>query len=505
MKAILSVYDKTGIEDFARGLVELGFEVYSTGGTRRALEAAGVEVHSISELTGFPEIMDGRVKTLHPGVHAGILANRAEPSHMEALAEQGLSVIDLVAVNLYPFEATAARPGVSVEEAVENIDIGGPTMIRAAAKNHASVLVVVDPTDYAQVLESLGAGKVPEATRRRLAAAGFAHTAAYDSAIAEYTGALEEGEEWPRQYSVAGTKAQELRYGENPHQAAALYRRGVEAKGVAGARQLNGIELSYNNIVDVDAAWELVRDLPAPGAAIIKHTNPSGAATAATLAEAYQRAYECDPQSAFGGIVALNQEVDEETARRIASIFVEVVVAPGYSEAAVKVLSAKRKVRVLAVDPAPPKPLIKVVSGGFLVQTPDVGGISRSEMRSVGVRQPTEAEWAQLELAWKVVRHVKSNAIVLVGDDAAVGVGAGQMSRVESVQLAAQRAGDRAKGSVLASDAFFPMPDGVEAAADAGVTAIIQPGGSVKDAEVLAVADARGIAMVYTGQRHFRH
>ena len=505
MKAILSVYDKAGLEGFARGLVELGFEIYSTGGTRRALESAGVEVHSVSELTGFPEIMGGRVKTLHPGVHAGILANRAEPSHMEALAEQGLEAIDLVAVNLYPFEATVARPGVTVEEAIENIDIGGPTMIRAAAKNHASVVVVVDPADYSAVLESLRAGEVAEPIRRRLAAGAFAHTAAYDSAIAEYTRDLEETEAWPRQYSVAGTKAQDLRYGENPHQAAALYRRGVNRGGVAGARQLQGIELSYNNIVDVDAAWDLVQDLPAPSAAIIKHTNPSGAATGETLADAYQRAYECDPQSAFGGIVALNQEVDEETAHRVASIFVEAVVAPGYTEAAAEVFNAKKKLRVLEIQPAAPNIAIKVVSGGFLVQTHDAASLRRSDMRSVGVRTPTDAEWEQLLLAWKVVRHVKSNAIVLASDGAAVGVGAGQMSRVESVQLAVQRAGDAARGSVLASDAFFPMPDGVEAAAEAGVTAIIQPGGSIKDEGVLAVADAHGMAMIYTGRRHFRH
>ena len=505
MKAIVSVYDKSGLEDFARGLVELGFEIYSTGGTREALAGTGVEAHSVSELTGFPEIMDGRVKTLHPGVHAGILADREKASHMEALADQGLQAIDLVAVNLYPFESTVARPGVTAAEAVENIDIGGSTMIRAAAKNHASVLVVVDPADYGLVLESLRAGEVTRATRRRLAAAAFAHTAAYDSAIAEYARGLEESEEWPGQYSVAGTKAQDLRYGENPHQAAALYRRGVDGAGVAGAHQLQGIDLSYNNIVDVDAAWDLVQDLPVPSAAIIKHTNPCGAATAASLADAYQRAYECDPQSAFGGIVALNQEVDEDTAHRIASIFVECVVAPGYSEAAAQVFNAKKKLRVLQIEPAAPASGIKVVSGGFLVQTPDVSGVRRSDMRSVGVRQPTDAEWEQLVFAWKVVRHVKSNAIVLARGGAAVGVGAGQMSRVESVQLAAQRAGDAARGSVLASDAFFPMPDGVEAAAAAGVTAIIQPGGSVKDEEVLAVADARGMAMVYTGRRHFRH
>ena len=505
MKAILSVYDKTGLSDFARGLRELGFEIYSTGGSRKALEDAGVEVHGVSDLTGFPEIMDGRLKTLHPGVHGGILANREVPAHMEQLSAQGLAPIDLVAVNLYPFEATIARPGVTVEEAIENIDIGGPTMIRAAAKNHASVLVVVSPVDYAAVLDGLRAGEVPLTFRRQLAAAAYAHTAAYDSTIAAYTRDLESAEGWPREYSVGGARVQELRYGENPHQAAALYRVGAPGKGVANAGQLQGIELSYNNIVDVDAAWDLVQDLPVPSAGIIKHTNPCGVATAGSLADAYQRAYDCDTTSAFGGIVALNQECDVETARRIITIFVEVVAAPAFSAEALEVFAAKKKLRLLRIETAPPAAVLKMVSGGFLVQSPDIDLADRAEMRSVGRREPSEAEWEQLLLAWRVVKHVKSNAIVLVRDGAAVGVGAGQMSRVESVRLAAQRAGDRASGSVLASDAFFPMPDGVEAAADAGITAIIQPGGSVKDAEVLAVADDRGLAMVHTGRRHFRH
>jgi phosphoribosylaminoimidazolecarboxamide formyltransferase/IMP cyclohydrolase len=505
MKAILSVYDKTGLADFARGLRELGFEIYSTGGSRSVLEEAGVGVHSVSDLTGFPEIMDGRLKTLHPGVLGGVLANRAVPSHLEQLAAQGLSLIDLVAVNLYPFEATVARPGVSVEEAIENIDIGGPTMIRAAAKNHASVLVVVSPEDYPTILEGLRGGEVPPALRRQLAAAAYAHTAAYDTAVARYMRDLEAAEGWPREYSVGGARVQELRYGENPHQAAALYRVGAAGKGVANAEQHQGIELSYNNIVDVDAAWELVQDLPEPSAAIIKHTNPCGAATAATLADAYQRAYECDTTSAFGGIVALNQECDAETARRISAIFVEVVAAPAFSAGALEVFAAKKKLRVLRIETAAPAAALKMVSGGFLVQTPDVDVADRGTMRSVGAREPSEEEWEQLLLAWRVVKHVKSNAIVLVRDRAAVGVGAGQMSRVESVRLAVERAGDRASGSALASDAFFPMADGVEAAADAGITAIIQPGGSVKDAEVLEVSDAHGLAMVYTGRRHFRH
>ncbi|MFN2465772.1 MAG: bifunctional phosphoribosylaminoimidazolecarboxamide formyltransferase/IMP cyclohydrolase [Candidatus Dormibacteria bacterium] len=504
MKAILSVHDKTGLVDFATGLVELGFEIHSTGGTKKTLSEAGVAVSSVSDLTGFPEIMGGRVKTLHPGVHAGILANRAEPAHMQQLAEQGLQAIDLVAVNLYPFEATVARAGVTLGEAVENIDIGGPTMVRAAAKNHASVVVLVNPLEYPRVLEELRSGGPSAERRQELARAAFAHTAAYDAAIASYLGGLQPQEGWPADFTLGGHKRQDLRYGENPHQTAALYASGMRG-GVVAAEQLNGIELSYNNIVDVDAAWELVQDLPVPSAAIIKHTNPCGTAAGRTLSEAYRRAYECDPVSAFGGIVALNQECDAETASEIARIFVEVVAAPGYTQEALEILTAKKKVRILKVPTATPAPVVKVVSGGFLVQGPDAARAERSGMTSVGRRSPTEEEWEQLLFAWRIVKHVKSNAIVLVRDHAGVGVGAGQMSRVEAVKLAAERARGGAAGTVLASDAYFPMPDGVEAAADAGVTAIIQPGGSIKDAEVLAVADERGLAMVYTGNRHFRH
>jgi phosphoribosylaminoimidazolecarboxamide formyltransferase/IMP cyclohydrolase len=504
VKALLSVYDKTGLVEFARGLVDLGYEVHSTGGTKRALAEAGVPVSSVSDLTGFPEILGGRVKTLHPGVHAGILANRAEPEHMRQLEEQGLTPIDVVAVNLYPFEATVSRPGVELKDAVENIDIGGPTMVRASAKNHASVVVVVDPNEYAAVLEELRHGGPTPERRLELARAAFAHTAAYDSAISAYLGGLQPQEGWPDDFTLGGHKRQDLRYGENPHQTAALYISGTGG-GVAGAKQLHGIELSYNNIVDVDAAWDLVQDLPVPSAAIIKHTNPCGAAAGATIAEAYRRAYECDTVSAFGGIVALNADCDAVTAAAIAEIFVEVVAAPGFSAEALEILGAKKKVRLLRVTPTRPSPVVKVVSGGFLVQGPDSARAERAGMTSVGRRHPTEDEWEQLLFAWRIVKHVKSNAIVLVKDHAAVGVGAGQMSRVESVQLAAQRAGERAAGTVLASDAFFPMPDGVEAAADAGVTAVIQPGGSIKDPDVLAVADARGLAMVYTGNRHFRH
>ncbi|MGI8610144.1 MAG: bifunctional phosphoribosylaminoimidazolecarboxamide formyltransferase/IMP cyclohydrolase [Candidatus Dormibacteria bacterium] len=504
MKAVLSVFDKTGLVDFARGLVELGFEIHSTGGTRRALADAGVPVSSVSDLTGFPEIMGGRVKTLHPGVHAGILANREEPEHMRQLAEQGLEAIDLVAVNLYPFEATISKPDVTIGQAIENIDIGGPTMVRASAKNHASVVVVVDPSEYPVVLDELRAGGPSPSRRQALARAAFAHTAAYDSAIAAYLTGLGPVGDWPRDFSIGGHKRQDLRYGENPHQSAALYTSGIGG-GVAGAEQLHGIELSYNNIVDVDAAWELVQDLPVPSAAIIKHTNPCGAAAGGTLAEAYQKAYECDTVSAFGGIVALNEVCDADTARKVAEIFVEVVAAPAFSAEALQILSAKKRVRLLKVSSAEPSPVLKPVSGGFLVQGPDALSIERAAMRSAGRRQPTEDEWEQLLFAWRVVKHVKSNAIVLAHNHTAVGVGAGQMSRVESVKLAAERAGERAHGTVLASDAFFPMPDGVEAAAAAGVTAIVQPGGSIKDAEVLAVADEAGMAMVYTGHRHFRH
>jgi phosphoribosylaminoimidazolecarboxamide formyltransferase/IMP cyclohydrolase len=505
MKAIISVHDKSGVTDFAAGLVRLGFELFSTGGTRKALAQAGLPVRSVSDLTGFPEIMDGRVKTLHPGVHGGILADRRVPEHMDQLRAQRLEPIDLVCVNLYPFEATVARDGVDFDTAIENIDIGGPTMIRAAAKNHASVMVVVDPADYGRVLAELAGGGVGEATRRELALTAFSHTAAYDGAISAWLRGQVAGEAFPRQYALGGTKALDLRYGENPHQRAALYLAGARDDGIAAADQLQGIELSYNNIVDLDAAWALVADLPSPSAAIIKHTNPCGAATAATVGEAYQRAYECDTTSAFGGIVALNVACDADTARRVTSIFVEAVVAPAFSDEALALFAAKPKVRIMRLRPAPQPDVVKPVSGGFLVQTPDDLLVDRAAMRSVGRREPTPEEWDQLVFAWRVVKHVKSNAIVLAHQLTADGVGAGQMSRVESVQIAVRRAGPLAAGSVLASDAFFPMADGIEEAARAGVTAIVQPGGSIRDADTLAAADAAGLAMVHTGHRHFRH
>ena len=490
--------------EFARGLAELGFELYSTGNTLAALREAAVEARSVSELTGFPEIMDGRVKTLHPGVHGGLLARRDSPAHMAALAEHGLATIDLLCCNLYPFAATAARDGVTDQEVIEQIDIGGPAMIRAAAKNHEGVVVVVRPEQYGDVLAELRGGDIPRDRRRELAAHAYAHTAAYDSAIAGWL----QPAPFPSELTVSGRLVQELRYGENPHQRAAFYRNPSTSGGLGAARQLQGAELSFNNIQDAAAAFALADEFEQPAAAIIKHTNPCGCAIGADLGDAYRRAFECDKVSAFGGVVALNRPLNEETARQIASIFVEVVVAPGFRAEALAVMAAKPKVRLLEVTP--PRALwadleFKSVPGGILAQTPDRGDLDRGAAVVAGRRPPTEIEWEQLALAWKVVKHVKSNAIVLVRDNAAVGVGAGQMSRVESVGLAVSRAGDRARGSVLASDAFFPFPDGVEAALAAGVTAIAQPGGSIRDSEAVAAADAAGAAMVMTGIRHFRH
>ena len=503
-RALLSVSDKAGLAEFALGLAELGYELYSTGGTLRALAEAGLDAHPVSELTGFPEIMDGRVKTLHPGVHAGLLARRDRPEHLAALEQHGLRTLDLLCVNLYPFVATASRPGVGFEEVVENIDIGGPAMIRAAAKNHASVVVVVRPEQYPRVLEALAAGQVPDAFRRELAAEAYSHTALYDTAV---SGWLRE-EPFPPELAVAGRLVQSLRYGENPHQSAAFYRLPWMAGGLAGARQLQGGELSYNNIQDAAAAFALAAEFNEPAAAIIKHTNPCGCAIAADPASAYRRAYECDTVSAYGGVVALNRALDGETAQQVAAIFVELVIAPGFRPEGLEAMARRPKVRLL--EALPVRALwadleFRSVPGGFLAQTPDREAFSRERARVVTRRQPTEAEWEELGFAWKVVKHVKSNAIVLAREGAAVGVGAGQMSRVESVELAVRRAGDRARGTVLASDAFFPFADGVAAAIAAGVKAIAQPGGSVRDQDSIAAADKAGIAMVMTGVRHFRH
>jgi phosphoribosylaminoimidazolecarboxamide formyltransferase / IMP cyclohydrolase len=505
-RALLSVSDKTGLSAFARGLQRLGYELYATGSTLNAIVDAAVDARPVSDLTGFPEMMDGRIKTLHPGVHAGLLARRDKPEHMEALREHELKEIDLVCCNLYPFVETVTRPGVSFEDAVEQIDIGGPTMIRAAAKNSESVVVVVRPERYAEILTSLHDGGPDVAMRRRLAAEAFAHTAAYDSWIAAYLNADEAA--FPQELPFAGRLVRPLKYGENDHQRAAFYRFGPDPGGLGGAQQVQGKELGFNNIQDAAAAFQLVSDYDQPAAAIIKHMNPCGLAIAAELARAYVRAFECDRTSAFGGIVAVNRPLDRTTAEHIVQIVTHVVIAPEILGESIEVLARRKAMIVLAVQP-PRRGLfdydVRSVPGGFLVQDWDRAGFDRAACTVVTKRQPTEAEWEQLRLAWIAVKHVKSNAIVLFKDCAAVGVGAGQMSRVEAVQIAVRRAGDQAQGSVMASDAFFPFPDGLEEGIRAGVTAAIQPGGSMKDGDVVAVANEAGIAMVVTGRRHFKH
>ncbi len=520
-RALISVSDKTGLVDLARELAALGVELVSTGGTAQALRAEGLAVRDVSEITGFPEMMDGRVKTLHPMVHGGLLALRDDDEHLVAMAAHGIEPIDLLIVNLYPFEATVAR-GACYADCIENIDIGGPAMIRAAAKNHKFVNVVTDPHDYAGLLAELKAngGATSYAFRRKLALTAYSRTAAYDAAVSAWmAGAIKE--DAPRRRAFAGQLAQTLRYGENPHQKAAFYTDGTRRPGVATARQWQGKELSYNNINDTDAAFELVAEFAegAPACAIIKHANPCGVATGASLAEAYRRAYDCDRTSAFGGIVALNQTLDAETAALITEIFTEVVIAPGATPEARDIFAAKKNLRLLTTeslpDPRAPGLAWRQVAGGFLVQDRDNGYISRDDLKVVTKRAPSEAELADLLFAWKVAKHVKSNAIIYVKDGATVGVGAGQMSRVDSTRIAARKSQDMAEalglpapltqGSVVASDAFFPFADGLISAAEAGATAIIQPGGSMRDDEVIAAADAAGLAMVFTGMRHFRH
>ena len=503
-RALLSVSDKTGLAGFATGLAEVGFEIYSTGGTLKALHDAGLAARAVSDLTGFPEILDGRVKTLHPGVHGGLLARRDRPEHLAALEEHDLRTIDLLCVNLYPFVATARREGSDFEEIVENIDIGGPAMIRAAAKNFAGVVVVVHPERYDEVLGALRDGSVTAAFRQELAAEAYSHTATYDSHVSGWL----RGEDFPPELPVAGRLVQALRYGENPHQRAAFYASPASAGGLGEARQLQGAELSYNNIQDASAAFAMAAEFAQPAAAIIKHTNPCGLAVGTSLADAYRRAYESDPTSAFGGVVALNRPLDLATAEQISAIFVEVVIAPSFEPAALTVMGKKAKVRLLEAAPLRANWSgyeMRTVAGGFLVQTPDDRETTRDTCLVVSRRRPTDAEWEQLLFAWKVVKHVKSNAIVLAMDLTAVGVGAGQMSRVEAVQIAVRRAGERAAGTVMASDAFFPFPDGIAEGIRAGVTAIIQPGGSIRDRDSIAAADAADVAMVVTGVRHFRH
>ena len=521
-RALISLSDKSGLLDFARGLAALGVEIVSTGGTARTLADAGLAVRDIAELTGFPEMMDGRVKTLHPKVHGGLLAVRGKAEHEQAMAGHGIPAIDLIAVNLYPFEATVAA-GAGFDDCIENIDIGGPSMVRAAAKNHASVTVITDPGDYAAVLEEMKAGKgaTSRATRRRLAAKAYARTAAYDAAISAWF-ADQVGEQAPLHRAFAGTLVQQLRYGENPHQSAAFYRSGEARPGVASATQLQGKQLSYNNINDTDAAYELVGEFdPAQSAAvaIIKHANPCGVATGATLTEAYAAALKCDSVSAFGGIIAANRPLDAQSARAMVEIFTEVIIAPDADEDARAIIAAKKNLRLLIAGGLPDRRAAgltaKTVAGGLLVQSRDNGAIEDLDLKVVTRRAPSEQELADLKFAFQVAKHVKSNTIVYARNGATVGIGAGQMSRVDSARIAARKAVEAAeaagepepltKGSVAASDAFFPFADGLLVVAEAGATAVIQPGGSMRDEEVIAAADAAGLAMVFTGMRHFRH
>jgi len=519
-RALLSVFDKTGMEDFAKELARLGVELVSTGGTARLIAGTGAAVRDISDLTGFPEMMDGRVKTLHPKVHGGLLAVRDNPSHKAAMDQHQIGAIDLVVVNLYPFEATVAK-GASYDETIENIDIGGPAMIRSAAKNHAYVAVVIDPNDYQPVLEAIRQqGGVPYEMRQKLAAKAYARTAAYDAVISGWFARTLDYNDVP--YRTFGGQLREvMRYGENPHQWAAFYATGDTRPGVATARQLQGKSLSYNNLNDTDAAFELISefDPTVPAVAIIKHANPCGVATGATLLDAYRKAYRCDPVSAFGGIVALNGEIDAAVAEEITRIFTEVIVAPSASDEAQKIIAAKKNLRLLVTgslaDPRAPGITFKSLSGGLLVQSRDNGRVEDLDLKVVTKKQPTDAELKDLKLAMTVAKHVKSNAVIYVKDGATVGIGAGQMSRVDSSRTAHRKSIDAAeqagiegaltKGSVVASDAFFPFPDGMLAAVDAGATAVIQPGGSVNDQAVIDAADQRGVAMVFTGMRHFRH
>ncbi len=508
-RALLSVYHKDGIVDFARRLHARGITLVSTGGTARALEQAGLPVDRVETLTGWPEMLDGRVKTLHPAVHAGVLADRRRPEHLEALARRGLAPIDLVVVDLYPFD-DAVRANVPVEEAIELIDVGGPTLVRAAAKNHDAVTVVVDPADRDAVIAAIEAGGVDAATRRQLAAKAFAWLARYDAAIAAYLGSRGESEEAPPPlYVVAAERVRMLRYGENPHQKAALYApAGAAPRGLVRAEPLQGRPLSYNNLLDADAACALVADLPEGAAVVIKHTNPCGVAIGrTTAADAIEAARACDPTSAFGGIVATNLPVDAAAAEVLVETFLEVVVAPEFDADARAVLARRKRLRVLELPSlGTPEPWrLHAVAGGWLLQQPDVGVEDVRAAHVVTRRSPTPEEFDALDLAWRVCKHVRSNAIVVATPDRAIGIGAGQMSRVEAAELAVRRARVPLEGTAAASDAFFPFPDGLTTLARAGVTAVVQPGGSRRDAEVIAAADAHGVAMVFTGRRHFRH
>jgi len=512
-RALISVSDKAGVADFAAGLAALGVEILSTGGTAKLLREKGLTVRDVSQVTGFPEMLDGRVKTLHPKIHGGILAVRSNAEHRAAMVAHGIVGIDLVAVNLYPFERTAAKPGVALEELIENIDIGGPSMIRSAAKNFDDVTVIVDSEDYGAVLGEMekNQGCVSRETRQRLALKAFAATAAYDGAISATLQKQSNGT-LPENLHLDFRKYMDLRYGENPHQKAALYReRAVAGGSLAWARQLQGKELSYNNLLDLESALRLVAEFPEPTTVIIKHTNPCGVATATTLCESYERARDADPVSAFGSVIAFNRALDDATAEKLAALFVEAIVAPGFEPEALERLASKKNLRLMELpegDASDDGLEVKNIGGGLLVQTRDRLGATPENWKCVTARQPTEEEFRALVFAWRVVKHVKSNAIVYARDGVTMGVGAGQMSRVDSVKLGASKGielGHSLQGSVVASDAFFPFPDGVEEAAKAGATAIVEPGGSVRDPEVIAAANRLNLAMLFTGVRHFRH
>jgi phosphoribosylaminoimidazolecarboxamide formyltransferase/IMP cyclohydrolase len=511
-RAILSVTDKTGLVDFAKKLSSLNVELISTGGTAKLLRDSGITVKDISDLTGFPEMLDGRVKTLHPKVHGGILHRREDASHRAAVAQHGIQPIDMVVVNLYAFEKTAAKPGVKLDELIENIDIGGPSMIRSAAKNFQDVAVVTSPADYEAIAQEMtqSGGMLSAATKWRLAQKAFATTSAYDSAIAStlegvsHDRPVEPASGFSQNLRLFFSKNLDLRYGENPHQKAAMYSDG-SGTGVANSRQIQGKELSYNNIVDLQAAWDLAQEFDEPMCAIIKHTNPCGAATGKTLVEAYTKALECDPVSAFGGVIGVNRAIDGPAAEEMAKLFLEVIAAPSFDEAAKGKFAAKKNLRLVEITNTPQKWVLKNISGGILLQDADVRSLEESDLKVVSKRQPTTEEKRALLFAWKVCKHVKSNAIVYVRDGQTVGVGAGQMSRVDSCKVGAMKAVLPLKGTVAASDAFFPFPDGVEEIAKVGATAIIQPGGSVRDQDVIDAADRLGLAMIFTGVRHFRH
>lgn len=513
-RAVISVSDKTGVVEFAKELEALGFEVVSTGGTAKAIREAGVEVTGVSDITGFPECLDGRVKTLHPKIHAGILAMRSNPEHMKQIEELGVTPIDIVAINLYPFKQTILKDGVTLEDAIENIDIGGPTMIRAAAKNWQDVAVVVDPKDYEKVIAELKAnGSVSRETKFSLAGKVFEHTAQYDTLIADYLRKQRGDSPFADNLSLTFEKVQEMRYGENPHQKAAFYKEIGKADNVLpAAKQLHGKELSYNNIGDANGALDVIKEFgfEKPCAVAVKHANPCGVATGADIHEAYMRAYESDPVSIFGGIVALNREVDEETANEMAKIFLEIIIAPSFSDKAFEILSKKKNIRLLEL-PNLAKPNakgtldMKKVVGGLLVQELDTELLNEDDIKCVTKRKPTEKELSDLHFVWKVVKHTKSNGIALAKDNQTVGVGPGQTNRITALELAIKYGGDKVKGSVMGSDAFFPFSDCVEAAQKAGITAIIQPGGSIRDEDSIKAADEAGIAMLFTGMRHFKH